>query len=303
MINAIILLLSNKTMATKAGYVQALSLLFTAFVALGLDAYLFGLVTGDSTRVIGKFTACRRAWTEAMLAAGLLGVGTVAIIAGFVFLFAVYFRDKQHEGLDPSLNLLIMLCTLVRSGVALVVIALIYMTSRSYLLAVFTTGIPIWGKVFIRGYLAIGIVTIAAFVGAIVAAERRKPDKTPNRFVVWLRAEREDRFVGSLKIAIFYSLVYSVVTVIIATFVTSSDDSFWDPSRLDVKALALGVLIWISLVPLVPVLLLTGRVVPDFRVAEANTEAGIDPQDPARTGPPARDVALAPDAPAPAAGE
>jgi hypothetical protein len=302
MINGIILLLGNREMASKAGYVQALSLLFTAFVALGLDAYLFGLVTGDSTAVIGKLTACRRAWTEAMLAAGLLGVGTVAIIAGFVFLFAVYFRDKSQEQLGPSLDLLIMLCTMVRSGVALVVVALIYVTSRSYLLATFTTNVPIWGKIFIRGYLAIGILTVAAFVVAVVAAQRRKPDQPLNRFVQWLRAEGEERFVGSLKIAIFYSLVYSVVTVIIAAFVTSSDDSFWDPSRLDVKAVALAVLIWISLVPLVPVLLLTGRIVPEFKPAAA-AEAGVGPQESASAAPAAGVAGPAQNAPAPAAEE
>lgn len=302
MINGIILLLGNREMASKAGYVQALSLLFTAFVALGLDAYLFGLVTGDSTAVIGKLTACRRAWTEAMLAAGLLGVGTVAIIAGFVFLFAVYFRDKSQDQMGPSLDLLIMLCTMVRSGVGLVVVALIYVTSRSYLLATFTTNVPIWGKIFIRGYLAIGILTVAAFVVAVVAAQRRKPDQPLNRFVQWLRAEGEERFVGSLKIAIFYSLVYSVVTVIIAAFVTSSDDSFWDPSRLDVKAVALGVLIWISLVPLVPVLLLTGRIVPEFKPA-AEAEAGVGPQEAASAAPAAGVAGPAQNAPAPAAEE
>jgi hypothetical protein len=302
MINGIILLLGNREMASKAGYVQALSLLFTAFVALGLDAYLFGLVTGDSTAVIGKLTACRRAWTEAMLAAGLLGVGTVAIIAGFVFLFAVYFRDQSQDKLGPSLDLLIMLCTMVRSGVALVVVTLIYVTSRSYLLATFTTNIPIWGKIFIRGYLAIGILTVAAFVVAVVAAERRKLDQPLNRFVQWLRAEGEERFVGSLKIAIFYSLVYSVATVIIAAFVTSSDDSFWDPSRLDVKAVALGVLIWISLVPLVPLLLLTGRIVPEFKSA-AGAEVGVGPPGPASAVPPAGVAGPAQNAPAPAAEE
>jgi hypothetical protein len=38
-------------------------LLFAAFVTLGLDAYLFGLVTGDSTNILGKVSACRRTWT------------------------------------------------------------------------------------------------------------------------------------------------------------------------------------------------------------------------------------------------
>ena len=118
----------------------------------------------------------------------------------------------------------------------------------------------------------------------------------------WLRAEGEERFVGSLKIAIFYSLVYSVVTVIIAAFVTSSDDSFWDPSRLDVKAVALGVLIWISLVPLVPVLLLTGRIVPEFKPA-AEAEAGVGPQESASAASAAGVAGPAQNAPAPAAEE
>jgi hypothetical protein len=100
--------------------------------------------------------------------------------------------------------------------------------------------------------------------------------------VQWLRAEGEERFVGSLKIAIFYSLVYSVVTVIIAAFVTSSDDSFWDPSRLDVKAVALGVLIWISLVPLVPVLLLTGESCPSSSPPQRPKPASAHRSQPAR---------------------
>lgn len=62
--------------------VRALSFMFAAFVALALDSYLFGLVSGDHT--------CQRAWTEAMLAAGLLGIGAVAIIAGFGLMVAAY---------------------------------------------------------------------------------------------------------------------------------------------------------------------------------------------------------------------
>ena len=71
MLNGIVVLLSQ-TMK-DIGKVRALGLLLAAFVALGLDSYLFALVTGDSS--------CHRAWTEAMLAAGLLGIGTVARVA------------------------------------------------------------------------------------------------------------------------------------------------------------------------------------------------------------------------------
>ena len=48
MINGIILVLGNTTVM-RGEYVQALTLMFAAFVALGLDAFLFGIVTGEST--------------------------------------------------------------------------------------------------------------------------------------------------------------------------------------------------------------------------------------------------------------
>ena len=263
MIGGVVMLLSTGTLANSKGYVQALSLLFTAFVALGLDSYLFGLVTGDSTGIIGKVSACRRTWTEAMFAAGLLGVGTVAIIAGFVFLFAVYFGNMPHGDLGSSLDSLIMLCTLVRAGVGLVVIATLYMTARSYLLAIFMGKMPIWAKAFIYGYLVIGVIAVVSFTIAIFAPLRnRERDLSP--IVQRLRSDNDEQFIRTLKFAIYYSVTYSVLTVIFAVVAASSRISFWDPSRLDVKAVVLATLIWMSLVPLTPLLLLTGRVVPDF---------------------------------------
>jgi hypothetical protein len=122
-----------------------LSLLFAAFVTLGLDAYLFGLVTGDSTKILGRFSACRRAWTEATLAAGLLAIGAVAIIAGFVFLFTVYLNDTTQDcELKSSMDLLATLCGVLRAGVALVVVAVLFMTVRSYWHALFPGKPPIW---------------------------------------------------------------------------------------------------------------------------------------------------------------
>jgi hypothetical protein len=49
MLNGIVMLLGGKSVRSP-GYVQAACLLFAAFVALGLDSYLFGLVTGDTSR-------------------------------------------------------------------------------------------------------------------------------------------------------------------------------------------------------------------------------------------------------------
>ena len=111
MLNGIVVLLSRTI--TDIGKVRALGLLLAAFVALGLDSYLFGLVTGDKS--------CHRAWTEAMLAAGLLAVGTVAIIAGFGLLVAEYVEKKDSE----SVEMLTMLFDVLRLGVALVVLSLL----------------------------------------------------------------------------------------------------------------------------------------------------------------------------------
>jgi hypothetical protein len=122
MISGIVLLLSFKPKSIDSRYIQALSLMFAAFIILGLDAFLFGLVTGDSTAVIGNVSACRRTWTEAMFAAGLLGIGAVAIVVGFVLLFDAYFSNGAQRSSDPewqpSLKMLETLCNAIRGGVA-----------------------------------------------------------------------------------------------------------------------------------------------------------------------------------------
>ncbi len=254
-------------MANKAGSIQGLSLLFAAFVALGLDSYLFGLVTGDSTNVMGKVSACRRTWTEATLAGGLLAIGAVAIIVGFVFLFAVYIRDiRRDDELESSIDLLEMLCGVLRAGVALVVVAVLFMTARSYLHAIFPVHVPMWDKVFLYAYLVIGLLAVVIF-GVAITAPLRKRDRQQGRVLSKLRADEEaknDKFIRTLKFAIYSSVGYSVVTVIAVTIAAASPIGFWNPAHASVKAVAFATVIWISLVSLVPVLLLTWRAVPAF---------------------------------------
>jgi hypothetical protein len=265
MLNGIILLLGNRTMAAAAGYVQALSLLFAAFVALGLDAYLFGLVTGDGTRVIGTVSACRRTWTEAMFAAGLLGIGTGAIIVGFVFLFAVYFEDarrgkkEEEDDFTRSLDMLETLCNFLRAGVTLVVVAILYMTARSYLLALFGGEVPIWGKIFIYAYLVIGLVVAGVFIISAAVAH-----SINDSWISRLLRVRKEKLITALKRAIFTSVGYSILTVIFATVTATTAAHFWASSHLAVKAVALLTVIWISMVSLLPLVLLTGRTVPEF---------------------------------------
>jgi hypothetical protein len=71
---------------------QALALLSCAFVVLGFDSYLFGLVAGN-----GSDTDCARVWAESIPASGMLTVGGLAVITGISWLVAVrdsYVKDS-----------------------------------------------------------------------------------------------------------------------------------------------------------------------------------------------------------------
>jgi hypothetical protein len=258
MINAIILLLGTKDMTARAGYVHALTLLFTAFIALGLDSYLFGLVTGEGAGA----SQCRRAWTEAVLAAGLLGIGTVAIIAGFVFLFAVYFSDNTND-LGASLHLLQDVCTLVRTGVVVVVMALLWLSAHSYLAAVFPSGPPRLARYLVDGYLGLGLLVVAMLTVTLPLAVLRR-DEEPSGLIKWLRASGPPHFIRALRLGVFAALLYSVSTVLFAAVVTSRPVTFWNPASGDVRAVAVAAVLWMLVVPLLPIYMLTARVVPAF---------------------------------------
>jgi hypothetical protein len=270
MINGIILLLSRKPTQMSPRYVQALSLLFAAFVILGLDAFLFGLVTGDSTAIIGKVSACRRAWTEAMFAAGLLAIGAVAIVVGFVLLFDAYFSDlwkgKYESEWGTSLRMLETLCNAIRVGVAIATIDLLYLSVKSYLLAVFNGHVPILATVFIHLYLYGGIFAIV--VVTFLALVRPKPSA---RYKIlykiskwWLTSDNTPHFVTTLKIAIYSSVGYTLISVLAAAGSASWTARDWNPAYPLVRLVIAATVVWVSIVSLVPILLLLARTSPDF---------------------------------------
>lgn len=265
MINGIVLVLAYKPSEMKAEYIQALALLFAAFVGLGLDAYLFGLATGDSTNVIGKVSACRRSWTEAMFAAGLLGIGAVVIVASFVllFTFSIPGSDKHTNGppnyIGETVQLLERLSNALRAGVGLVVVTLLYMTSRSYLIAVFNDHIPLFGTLYLYIYFALGVVAVVAVVGD--ALIERKFDNAVARF---LRASSKPQFIKALQIAVYSFGGYIVISGLAAAVVASSSASFWNPVNPIVQLVIFSTVIWVSLASLMPIMLLLARAVPDF---------------------------------------
>jgi hypothetical protein len=262
MINGMVLVLARKPEEMTAAYIQAVSLMFAAFVALGLDAYLFGFVTGDSNNV----SACRRVWTEAMFAAGLLGIGTVAIVVGFVMLFDAYLSTAKQDGQDShkqdsykqdrkdALYFLQALCNVLRRTVAFIVVGLLWMATRSYLFAVFNGHIPALGNLFLTVY---GAGILFAFVGVIVEARGK-------RFVRLL----PDAPLRGLRIAIYSSVFYSVFSVGLAGFSASQPIRDWGPTNLLARVMICVAVVWVMVVSLIPLVLLLVCTVPSFAVSE-----------------------------------
>ena len=269
MLNGIVVLLSS-TM-TNIGKVRALGLLFAAFVALGLDSYLFGLVTGDSS--------CHRAWTEAMLAAGLLGIGAVAIIAGFGLLVAEYVSKTDSE----SIAMLKTLFDLLRVGVALVVLGLLFMTSWNYLYAVLGDQVPGYAKDLLWVYIVIGLVALAIIIamawlpgsrtsrpikaikGIALSFEDRPQHKLASaakKISNWLAGSGELK--QKVNRAIYASFGYTVVSVLGATFFARTSPRHWNQPDTLVKMIFIATVAWVLVVALVPLFYLLVRCSPPF---------------------------------------
>jgi len=258
MINGIILLLSYAKL--RAEYVQAVALLFAAFIALGIDAFLFGLVTGENTGVFNGVTTCRRAWTEAMFGAGLLGIGAVAIVVGFTVLFSVYFCAAPHDGNDrewhASMQMLQKFCLLMRGTVAAAVIGLLYVTSRAYLITVFDGNVPIIGTLFLYGYVIAGGSAILVITGASLS---KKPG---NPVLRWLRAETRWKFLGAMRWAIGSMMVYTMLATLMAAAASAVSAHYWNPAYTGTRVIFGVTVAWVSVASLLPLMLLLFRTVP-----------------------------------------
>lgn len=90
-------------------------------------------------------------------------------------------------------------------------------------------------------------------VGLVVAWHR------PQNPIGWLMLVQGPGWISQIDFGL-----YDVLSYRLGHQLPLAPAGFWDPARLDVKAVALGTVIWISLVPLTPLLLLTGRAVPSF---------------------------------------
>lgn len=258
MINGIVMLLSTRPdPGQRSGYVQGAGLLFTALVTLGLDAYMFALVTGETAA-----QACRRAWTEAMYAAGLLGLGAVSVIVSVVFLLGVFFwqSSNDEESMDKSKDMLATLCVWLRPGVALVVILFLWVTARSYLASIFNDHPPGWASGVLTGVLVVDLVVVALFVTVYAWIDPAETRFVPRSGLlgglirlVWQGLQPDAAGeTKTLRFAIFTASGYSLLSAGFTGFVIGGPASFWVSSTAWAKVVYTATVIWVLLVGLIP---------------------------------------------------
>lgn len=220
----IVVLLSDRRRGSTA--IWTLGLFCASFMVLGLSSYLFGLVTGDT-----EPTACKRAWTETVIASGLLGLGAVALISGIAWLLASYLIVGEGEAADQAANKAVMRLALQRLGVIVtlmvygiigVVTVLLSVTVYGYLRSWYSTP-PRWTIWVLVLYPPAILLLVLIWKTRRARNERRGSVKQG----AW-KGTTDALFIGAAA-----SLGYSAIGAIYAGWVASTHVEVWQqPSSI-----------------------------------------------------------------------
>lgn len=274
MFGGIVLLLGQRPTPRR---LQAMSLMLAAFVVLGLDAYLFGLVTGETAAL------CRRQWTEAMIAAGLLGVGVVAIMCALGLLLNSYIGPEERTpaaapgaqaepagepdlaGLDEPAELLRLLTRGLMYGVVLLVVFLLTVTAEDYLNAVFSFHPPRWLADLVYGY------ALLPAAGLAVTYRAKHPARDPGRGRAGAGSQPGRAAITGrlLTVATITAAAYAVLGTILASLAASFPAGDWNPMRTWVAAGITAV----SLLAPVPIFVAMASAVPSM-LTDRGPQAG-----------------------------
>ncbi|MEU8821198.1 hypothetical protein [Actinoplanes sp. NPDC048796] len=100
-------------------------LMLPSFFVLLLDSFFFSVISGEQS--------CNRAWTETMIAAGLLGTGSLGVFGGLCWL--IY---NSRRGEREPLRIMLVTCHII----AVVVLTHLQVTTSYYLDDIFRPGDP-----------------------------------------------------------------------------------------------------------------------------------------------------------------
>ncbi|MBP2211062.1 tetrahydromethanopterin S-methyltransferase subunit F [Rhodococcus ruber] len=100
--------------------VRTIALFTASLMTLGLDSYLFSLVSGATPKALGDEShfseVCGRVWNQAIIASGMLTVGAAALVAGIASLFLSKELSIESEGKADLRKWLFRLVTAVLLG-------------------------------------------------------------------------------------------------------------------------------------------------------------------------------------------
>ncbi len=169
---------------------EALTMFLAGFFTFALDGFIFGVVAGERT--------CTRAWTETMVAAGLMGFGALSLFVGLSWLL---------YSLDRTRSTPLRVARSTAYVLAVIVVAQLHATARDYLRDVRPAGRYLW----IDDVLAGGLLVVLGLIAALAVCARRLP----------ARLRRSTGFTAYITIA------YVFVCALSFGLLTAVDTSFW----------------------------------------------------------------------------
>jgi hypothetical protein len=178
-----------------------------------MNSYAFNNIAGGNLKV-----ACNLIWTEEMLAAGLLGVGAIAVISAIGWILNAYLGtnaggDPPEPGDKDYVHAVTSLAWLLRVMVYGLAIAAVYslsVTANSYL-----TAWSSWSDQRAPRWLAWPAHYYwSLFLATILSLE--------------IIFRKIDTRLKSFTIAIFGSVGYAIVTVILVAWTADRPQAFWE---------------------------------------------------------------------------
>lgn len=249
-----VVLLVERQQQSVAARIPALIQFFAAFVALGLNAYMFGLIAGEDAQ------ACRRIWTATVISSGMLAAGTVAAVGGIVLLVHAYLADQRRisgvgNGAPPVGTQFDLLTRLLRGAFLLIA----WMVT---LLLLARAGEALWVWLGRDLLSVVPLIVIGALVTlfAVIARSAWKP-------TVFQPREPTDPHVRQLYLAASATVLYAVVGTVVVGALLSVVNGDWNRSN--------GWVVWLAVVP--ALVIPSGTIVLFAKGVEGLTRSWSDP--------------------------
>jgi hypothetical protein len=157
----IILVLQERRV--RSFHPHTIKLMVSSFLVLMLDSFFFSIIGGERT--------CARGWTEMMIAAGLLGVGSLGVFSALAWLTS----DRQVEYNRPSSYI-----SMLAYAIAAIVALRLSVTTRNYLHGIYAGNYPPQWLTVVAWVCPAAIV---AAVGLIALTRWFKPRRPSDRAI------------------------------------------------------------------------------------------------------------------------